>query len=133
MKKIQEAITKITINWGFLSRLLIGILFVYSGIGKIVNFNGAAFWLSQSLDISSGIAQSLILIAVLIEILLGANLIVGKFKKDLTLQILISYVILITIVIDYRLSTSFGAVLKNMAIVGGLIACMDSVHKNKVI
>lgn len=129
MKKLQETITQININWDFLSRLFIGFLFIYSAIEKIQKLSLAAEWLSVSLNMPITTSQTLLLMSVIIELILGTNLIIGKYKKSMTIKLLIIYVILVTLIVDYKISAALSPLFKNLAIVGGLIALLNSSHK----
>lgn len=140
MKKIQDTITQISVNWDALARFFIGVLFVYAGVEKIINLPQISNWIANVLDMDLSFAGKLILLSILTEILLGANLIWGKHKKDLTIKLLITYIIIVTVFVEYRASVRFEVIsmlginmliLKNTAIIGGLISLMDCASRKR--
>ena len=132
MKKIKEQFSKITITKDFVARVLIGLLFVYSGIEKIVYFSDTTNFISDTITSNQTLAQFLIIISLLIELVLGLGLMIGKYKRDLIIKGLTVYVLILTMVIDYNY---FGGIntffLKNIAILGGLIALLGDSKAQK--
>jgi uncharacterized membrane protein YphA (DoxX/SURF4 family) len=114
--------------------ILISILFVYSGIHKIFDFNDTTLSFHQKINngffgnmFRWDISQGLIIIAILILICAPALMLYGVvYKNDLLLKIgawlLIIFTVLATII--YHPITNpaeINNMLKNLTIIGGLI------------
>jgi putative oxidoreductase len=114
--------------------ILISIIFLYSGINKIFNFNDTTLGFHQK--INSGIfsnilaynaSQALIILAILLLLVAPTLMIIGIINKNnLLLKIgswlLIGFLILATIIYHpITDSTQRNDMLKNLAILGGLL------------
>ncbi len=121
--------------------ILIGILFIYSGITKIFDFNDTTLGFHQK--VNSGIfsnllaynaSQALIIIAILILLIAPFLMVVGISEDSKTLLrigswLLIAFTILATIIYHPITDSSQRYnLLKNLSIIGGLV--MVSVQAN---
>lgn len=124
--------TTFKINWDTLSRVFIGILFVYSGWIKIQSFQATTGYIDSVLKTGS-ITPAITSAAIFVEVVIGLLYMWGKFRKDLMAYILISFVALATIFFHSNLSNPADMLqaLKNLAIMGGMFATLDSVHKRR--
>ncbi len=114
-------VKKNTSNMGcaiFIARISIALLFLNSLVGKTMGFSGSAAFAGSSWIPLPG---SLILIIGMIMLLAGvASLILG-FKVKEGAYLLLAYTFLATIMFHIG-EGQLGAFLKNLAIIGGLLA-----------
>ncbi len=113
--------------------ILIGLLFVYSGINKIFDFNDTTLKFHQKINstifsniIPYNLSQGLIIIAILILLISPTLMLIGVVKNDNLLLIigsilLIVFTLLATIIYHPITDpTEIYNILKNLSIVGGL-------------
>jgi uncharacterized membrane protein YphA (DoxX/SURF4 family) len=123
--------TTFKINWDFVSRLFIGLLFVYAGYTKIMDFGAFAGHINNTLGTGS-LSPVLAIVAIFIEIVVAILYIWGKYKKDLCAYVLITFTALTTVLFHSFIDpVNTIASLKNIAIIGGLFATLDAVHKRR--
>ena len=108
--------------------ILLSILFIYSGIHKIFNFNTTSIGFNQKVKfLDFNIAQVLIIIAILILLISPVMMLFGVYKDDKSLlkygsAALIVFTIVATII--YHPITEESErynMLKNISIIGGLL------------
>lgn len=115
------------INYALISRSLIALLFVVAGINKIMGFEGVVGYVG-----SLGVPLPMIatILVILIEIPVALMFAWGYKVKE-TGYTLIAFTILLTLLAHRDM---FGAdmvmVLKNIAIIGGIIAAIACVCKD---
>lgn len=126
--------TTFKINWDHLSRFFIGLLFVYSGVVKIQTFQPTTDFIKSILNTGS-ITPIITSLVIFVELVVGLLYIWGKFKKDAMAYILITFVALATIFVHSDFSNAANVIqaLKNLAIIGGLLATLESVHDRRVL
>ena len=121
-------------NNAFWGRVLIAILFVYAGWGKLMDFTG---FVSGALEPRFGALATIVgVLVVFIEIVVAIAFAIG-YKAKWSAWILGGFVALATILYHNPWSTgafdgnTLGMALKNVAILGGIwLACeMDSHHR----
>jgi putative oxidoreductase len=125
---------KFSMNNAFWARVLIAILFVYAGIGKLMGFSG---FVAMALVPKFGALASLVgVLVILIEIVVALAFVFG-YKAKWSAWTLMAFTALATIL--YHNPWASGAfdnnmlvmALKNISIIGGIwLACeMDSHHR----
>lgn len=125
--------TTLKINWDFVSRLFLGLLFVVAGLGKMMNFTGTSMFIDSVMH--TGVLTTLVTaLTIAIEVIVAGLFIFGKYRKDCMAYILIAFTVLATIIFHNHISDQNTMImaLKNLAIVGGLISTLDCVHKKRV-
>jgi putative oxidoreductase len=124
----------VKINWDFISRLFLGLLFILAGLGKAMSFAGTSMYINSVLHTGS-ITPIVTSLTIIIEIGVASLFVWGKYKKDIMNMILIAFVALTTILFHNNINdpSTMIVALKNLAIIGGLIAMLDAVHKKRVI
>lgn len=123
------------INHALVSRSLIALLFVVAGTQKLINFSQTSAFIG-SLNIPLPTLATLIVIFIEVPV---ALMFAWGYKVRQNGYILVAFTILVTLVVHTHYFTSdLVNVLKNLAIVGGIMsavraACKDCVvhHKNK--
>jgi putative oxidoreductase len=107
--------------------ILISILFVYSGINKILNFNDTAQYFNKKVNfIDINLSKVVIVMAILILLISPILMLIGMAKNNsLLLQIgtggLIIFTILATIIFHpITDANERNNMLKNISIIGGL-------------
>ena len=115
--------------------LFLGLMFLYSGIGKINNIESLAKGLSDKIKLNflPKIFFKIIIVAVIIlEILAPLGLLIGTMFKDLHYLKNYSAIALILFTIIASLlyhpitdSNQIGKFLANLAIIGGLLAILN--------
>lgn len=108
-----------------LARLLMSLIFIWSGIGKIVAFgNYVVYMTSKGMPVPS----IFLILAIIVEILFGVLLLVG-FKTRIASIVLFLYLIPVTFIFhafweytDTEKQIQIFNFLKNLAIMGGLLA-----------
>ena len=125
--------TTFKISWDALSRLFIGALFIFAGVGKIMSFAGTTGYIDSVLHTGS-LTPVITAITVFIEIVVAAVYVWGKYKKDWCGYILIAFTALATVFFhsDFNNQLNVIMTLKNLAIIGGIFATLDAVHKRRV-
>lgn len=124
--------TTLKINWDFVSRLFLGLLFIVAGLGKMMNFTGTGMFIDSVMH--TGALTSLVMaLTIAIEVGVAGLFIFGKYKKDSMTYILIGFTALATMIFHNHISDQNTMImaLKNLAIIGGLISTLDCVHKNR--
>jgi putative oxidoreductase len=106
-------------------RILISIIFLYSGINKILNFEGTSQWME-----SFGVPGILLAPAIAVEIIFPIFLILG-FKTRLAAAILSLFCIITALIFHNEFSNQMQliAFLKNIGLTGGLLLII--VHGTK--
>jgi len=121
---------KISFNRAFLTRLFIAILFVVAGWEKLTHFNDFASTLPQVLPIPAALAMIVAALVILIEIPGSIAFALG-WQVKCTGWALVGFVVLVTIFYHNPwMGETFNnaqliLALKNLAIVGGIIAAID--------
>jgi uncharacterized membrane protein YphA (DoxX/SURF4 family) len=133
--------TTIRINWDFISRLFLGLLFVLAGIQKALNFSMVSDNAIAPVLKTGSLSPVVTAVVIFIEIVVASVYIFGKKYKDYAGYAIITFTVLATIFyhipeirgdnISAIIGTSINT-LKNLAIVGGLIATLDMVHKRRM-
>ena len=109
-----------------LSRVLISIIFLFSGVNKILNYDSTAQWME-----GFGVPAFLLTPAIAMEIILSILIIVGYQTK--IAAILLSLFCLLTAFIfhnDFLNPTQLIAFLKNISLAGGLLFLSINDTKN---
>jgi uncharacterized membrane protein YphA (DoxX/SURF4 family) len=108
--------------------ILISILFIYSGITKIFNFNDTTLGFHQKVNLLAyNTSQALIIIAIIILLIAPVLMVIGVSEESkLLLRIgswlLIGFTVLATIIYHPITDSSQRYnLLKNLSIIGGLI------------
>ena len=122
-------------NYLTLSRCLIALLFVVAGIGKAMTFAGVVNMLSSNFGSLATIVTALVIV---IEIPVALAYAYGRWYGDYANYILMGFTVLATIM--YHLMPAVAAqglmgvtdvnVLKNIAILGGLLATLHCVRRS---
>ncbi len=122
------------INYALVSRVLIALLFVLAGVGKLTNF---AKTVSDIGGLGVPFPELAAIIVILIEIPVALAFAYG-YKTRITGWILIAFTALATILVHGNIGdqTQMTAALKNVAIIGGILAaikctCDDCVKHGK--
>jgi len=118
-----------------IGRILISLIFILSGFGKITDFSGALGYM-QAFNVP--FTTFALIIAMVIELLGGLSLLLG-LKTKWGAWTLVIYTALITLIFHTNLAdqTQMAQFLKNLAIIGGLILIANygpgqfSLDKNK--
>lgn len=120
------------INWDTLSRLFIGALFVSAGFGKLTGFAGTTAYINSVLNTGS-LSFIITAVVIIIEIVVAAVYVYGKYKKDTAGYILIGFTALATILFHSDMTNQINMIMafKNLAIIGGIFATMDGVHRRR--
>lgn len=117
------------INYAFISRALIAVLFVVAGVQKAMQFTGMSGFIG-SLPVFSGIGSTAVaMIATALVIIIEipvALLFVWGYRLCTTGAILIGFTILATLLVHNHLPQDMVMVLKNIAIIGGILSAMGS-------
>lgn len=124
--------TTLKINWDFVSRLFLGLLFIVAGLGKMMNFTGTSMFINSVMH--TGVLTTMVTtLTIAIEIVVAGLFIFGKYRKDSMAYILIGFTALATIIFHNNISDQNTMImaLKNLAIIGGLISTLDCVHKKR--
>jgi putative oxidoreductase len=120
------------INWDTLSRVFIATLFVFSGWGKLMNFQSVTNFIDSVLHTGS-ITPAITATVIFVEIVVAILYAYGKYKKDICGYVLVTFTVLATVL--FHTNTQDPAVvqqiLKNLAIVGGLFATLNAVHNRR--
>ncbi len=116
-------------NLALVSRLLIGIIFVVAGIQKAMQFAGTSDFIG-SLPLfvgmeSSFMAMTVTALVVIIEIPI-ALLFIWGYRLCTTGSILIAFTVLATLLVHNKLPGDMVMILKNIAIIGGILGAMGS-------
>lgn len=112
--------------YGTISRVLIALLFVVAGIQKLQNFSGFASGLGTNLGLP--MPEVIAALVIFIEIVVAAAFAYGYKVKE-TAYILMGFVAL-TILLVHNNMAELGTALKNLAIIGGILAasCCGGKH-----
>jgi putative oxidoreductase len=114
------------INWDMTSRIFIALLFIVGGLGMLMNFAGTAGFIGSLTVAALGSVLALIVIA----IKLGGGLLFayGKQYSQEAAYALIGFTVLATVLVHVPTMMSdqnqITQVLKNLAIIGGIIATL---------
>ena len=108
------------INYALLSRVLIALLFVVAGIQKMMGFNEVVAYIG-----SLGVPLPMIatIIVILIEVPVALAYAYG-YRVCITGGILVGFTVLATILAhrDFSIGANMVMALKNIAIIGGILA-----------
>lgn len=120
------------INWDFVSRLFIGLLFIISGIMKVMHFEEIVLSLND-IQISPSLSPIILTFAILIEIVVATLYIKGGKWKDANGYTLIAFVAIVTVIMHNNFGDPAQAThaLKNLAISGGILATLNGVHRRR--
>lgn len=113
------------INYAFISRSLIALLFVVAGVQKVMSFSGITGFVG-SLPLFSGLSSPIIAtiataLVIIIEIPV-ALLFAWGYRLCTTGMILIGFTIAATVLVHNNFPADMVMVLKNIAIIGGILA-----------
>lgn len=124
--------TTLKINWDFVSRLFLGLLFIVAGLGKMMNFTGTGMFINSVMHTGS-LTTVVTALTIVIEVAVAGLFIFGKYRKDCMTYILIGFTALATVIFHNNISDQNTMImaLKNLAIIGGLISTLDCVHKKR--
>ena len=108
----------------FLARILLVVLFLTSGWGKLMNFPGTVAYMAQS---GAPLPPVSAVVAILVELLVSAAILVGALTRPLA--VLMALYTLMTALIGHRYWTMTGAAeaesmvnfYKNVSIMGGFL------------
>ncbi len=125
--------TTFRINWDTLSRIFIAVLFIFAGWGKLMTFEATTSYIASVLK-TGQVTPIITALVIFIEIVIALIYAYGKYKKDVMAYILIAFTVLTTIFFHSDLSVNLNMImaLKNLAIVGGIFATLDGVHRRRV-
>lgn len=111
-------------NYSFFGRVLLSLIFVLSGLAKIVGFRGSVQYLIAH---ALPIPRTLLCVAIAIELVVGVLLMIG-FRARTAAAILFLYLIPVTLIFHgfwnyagVEASLQLANFLKNLAIMGGLL------------
>lgn len=118
-------------NYACVARSLIAILFVYAGIGKIMSFTQTSGYIG-SLGVPLPVLATIIVI--LIEIPVALMFAYG-YKVKQNGYAMIAFTILATLLVHNKISDQMQLImaLKNVAIVGGILACISCACEDCVV
>jgi len=104
-----------------IGRVLIGIIFLFAGYGKIVGFNGTKAYMSSSAlgVFGASIVTLLLVLTIILEVAGGIMLILG-YQTKCTSYILAGFVLLATLVFHMGAGQNL-YMTKNVMIMGGLL------------
>lgn len=107
----------------FFARLLIALVFLLAGIGKVTGFEGTIAFM-QAFGITT--ATALILILAIIFELGGSFFVLFGYRTKLGALMLIIFTVIVTSIfhLDFANQLQFTLFLKNLAIIGGLVYVM---------
>lgn len=112
------------INYALVSRSLIALLFVFAGVEKLLNFNGTSGFVGTlpglSIPILATIATAIVIV---IEIPIALAFAWG-YKLCTTGTILIGFTVLVTILVHNHLPADLVMIMKNIAIIGGILGAI---------
>ena len=121
-------------NNAFWARVLLALLFVYAGYGKLMNFTG---FVDNALTPKFAALSTVVgILVVIIEIVVAIAFVVD-YKRKWATRILIGFTALVTIL--YHNPWAGGTfdgnmmvmALKNLAIIGGFWATLQELHHHK--
>jgi uncharacterized membrane protein YphA (DoxX/SURF4 family) len=120
------------VNWDFVSRFFIGFLFIISGLFKVANFEEVNQGLSNALGEVS-LAPQLSLIAIIVEIVFATLYIFNYKYRDISGYVLIAFTAVVTVLMHSNLEnvTDQTNTLKNLAIIGGILATLHGVQRRR--
>jgi putative oxidoreductase len=124
--------TTFRINWDTVSRLFIGALFIFAGVDKLRTFEATSGYIDSVLG--TGSATPVVTgLVIFVEIVVAAVYIWGKYKRDTCAYILIAFTALATVIFHNNFQIPLNVImsLKNLAIIGGLIATLGAVHAKR--
>lgn len=126
--------TTFRINWDKLSRAFVGLLFVYSGWTKIQSFEATTAYINSVLK-TGNITPIITAAAIFIEVVVALLYVWGGYKKDLMGYILIAFTAVATVFFHLDLTNPANVIqaFKNLAIIGGMFATLEAVHKRRVL
>lgn len=108
------------INYPLLSRVLIALLFVVAGVQKLMGFEGATMYIG-SLGVPYPVIAAVLVILVEIPVALAYA---WGYRVCITGGLLVGFTVLATIIAHRDIATGMDliTVLKNIAIIGGILA-----------
>mgnify|MGYP006104566299 CR=1 FL=1 len=109
-----------------LSRVLISIIFLFSGVNKILNYDSTAQWME-----GFGVPDFLLIPAIIIEIILPILIIVG-YQTKIAATLLSLFCLLTALIFhnNFLDQTQLIAFLKNISLAGGLMFLSINDTKN---
>lgn len=116
-------------HYGTIARVLIALMFVVAGVQKLQNFSMFAEGVGTNLGLP--LPQVVAALVIFIEIVVAAAFAYGYKVKE-TAYILIGFVVLTIVLVHNPMKDAgqLGAALKNLALIGGLLAagCCGGKH-----
>jgi putative oxidoreductase len=124
--------TTFRINWDLVSRLFIGALFIFAGVDKLRTFESTGGYIDSVLG-TGAMTPVVTGLTIFIEIVVAAVYIWGKYKRDTCAYILIAFTALATVLFHNNFQIPLNVImsLKNLAIIGGIIATLGAVHSKR--
>lgn len=124
--------TTFRINWDFVSRLFIGALFIFAGVDKLRTFEATSGYINDVLG-TGAVTPIVTGLTIFIEVIVAAAYIWGKWRRDTCAYILIAFTALATVLFHNNFQIPLNVImsLKNLAIIGGLIATLGAVHAKR--
>jgi len=118
------------INYAFISRSLIALLFVFAGIGKVMNFAGTASMIG---NMGVPLPMLVAILVIIIEIPVALAFAWGYKTKE-TGYVLIGFTVLATLLAHRDFSNQINVImsLKNIAIIGGIMSAISCACKDCV-
>jgi putative oxidoreductase len=110
------------INYALISRSLIALLFVVAGVQKLMNFSMTSEYIG-SLPLVGGLAAIATAIVIVIELPVALAFAWG-YRVCATGMTLIGFTLLATLLVHNHLPQDLVMILKNLAIVGGIMSCI---------
>lgn len=110
------------INYALISRSLIALLFVVAGVQKLMNFSMTSDYIGSLPGLSS-LAVIATAIIIIIELPVALAFAWG-YKICATGMTLIGFTLLATIFVHNNLPQDLVMILKNLAIIGGIMSCI---------
>lgn len=112
------------INYALISRSLIAVLFVFAGIQKLMNFTGTSGFIGSLPGMSVPMLATLVTVVVIIIEIPVALAFAWGYKLCTTGMILIGFTVLATILVHNNLPGDMVMILKNIAIIGGILGAV---------
>jgi putative oxidoreductase len=110
------------INYPLISRSLIALLFVVAGIQKLMSFSGTAVFIGSLIHTSVPTLAMLVTVLIIIVEIPVALAYAWGYRVCLTGMTLIGFTVIATILVHNNLPQDMVMILKNLAIIGGILA-----------
>ena len=117
------------INYAFIARVLIAVLFVVAGVQKLMQFSGISGYVGSLpgfANIGSPMIATIATVLVIIIEIPVALAFAWGYRLCTTGMILIGFTILATLLVHNHLPQDMVMVLKNIAIIGGILSAIGS-------